>query len=69
MDNTKILKLLERQRDSVFERLKATTISGLYKEQYDHIKARRLFVFDNGEQILSLLKKLSKDNSLDGSLT
>ena len=67
MDNSTILKLLERQRDSLLEKLKATTISGLYKEQYDDIKAGRLFVFDNGEkQMLSDLKKLSKDTSLDG---
>lgn len=68
MDNPKILKLLENQRDSLFEKLNATSISGLYKEQYEDIKAGRVFVFDNGErQMLSELKKLSKDTSLDGS--
>ena len=68
MDNPKILKLLERQRDILFEKLKATSISDLYKKQYDEIKSGRVFVFDNGEQqMLSDLKKLSKDTSLEGS--
>ena len=68
MDNPKILNLLEKQRDSLFEKLKGTSISVLYKEQYDDIKAGRVFVFDNGErQMLSDLKKLSKDISLDSS--
>ena len=68
MDNPKILKLLERQRDTLLEKLKTTSISGLYKEQYDDIKAGRVFVFDNGErQMLNDLKKLSKDTSLDST--
>ncbi len=67
MDNLKILKLLEQQRDSLFEELKATSISQLYKQQYNDIKANRVFVFDNGERkMLSDLKKLSKNTSLDG---
>lgn len=66
MDNTKILQLLEKQRDALFDILKKTTVSGLYKEQYADIKAGRVFVFDNGErQMLSDLKKLSKDTSHD----
>ena len=68
MDNQKILKLLEEQRDSLFRKLEVTSISGLYKEQYDDIRAGRVFVFDNGEQkMLSNLKRLSKDTSLDSS--
>ena len=68
MNNHKILTLLEKQRDSLFEKLKATSISSLYKEQYDDIKAGRVFVFDNGErQMLRDLKILSKDTSLDTS--
>ena len=68
MDNSKILKLLEAQRDSLLSKLKVTTISGLYKEQYDEIKAGRVFVFDNGERkMLSDLKKLLKDTSHDES--
>ena len=68
MDNPKILKLLEAQRDSLLSKLNVTTISGLYKEQYDDIKAGRVFVFDNGERkMLSDLKKLSKDTSHDNS--
>ena len=68
MDNPKILKLLEQQRDSLFESLKATSISGLYKEQYDDIRAGRVFVFDNGErQMLNDLKKLLRDTSHDAS--
>jgi hypothetical protein len=66
MDNLKILTSLERQRDTLFNKLNETSISGLYKEQYDDIKAGRVFVFDNGErQMLSDLKKLSKDTSHD----
>jgi len=66
MDNPKILTLLERQRDTLFDKLKETSISGLYKEQYADIKAGRVFVFDNGErQMLSDLKKLSKDTFHD----
>ena len=38
MDNPKILTLLERQRDTLFDKLNETSISGLYKEQYDDIK-------------------------------
>jgi len=68
MDNPKILKLLERQRDTLFNKLKETSISRLYKEQYADIKAGRVFIFDNGErQMLNDLKKLSKDTSHDGS--
>lgn len=68
MDNPLILQRLEQQRDSLFERLKTTSISGLYKEQYDDIKAGRFFVFDNGErQMLSDLKKLFNDTSHDNS--
>lgn len=66
MDNTKILKLLEQQRDSLFESIKTISVSGLYKEQYNDLKAGRIFIFDNGErQMLSDLKKLSKDTSHD----
>ena len=68
MNNLEILRLLEKQRDSLFEKLKETTISGLYIEQYHNIKAGRIFVFDNGErQMLSDLKTLSRDTSLDNS--
>jgi hypothetical protein len=68
MDNQKILNLLEEQRESLFTKLKAISISGLYKEKYDDIKAGRVFVFDNGrKKMLSDLKRLSKDTSLDSS--
>src|SRR4028118_1208350 len=68
MDNTKILKLLEQQRDSLFEKLKGITISGSYKELYDDIKAGKVFVSGNGErQMLSDLKKLLKDTSHDSA--
>lgn len=68
MDNPTILKLLESQRNTVFDRLKETSISGLYKEQYADMKAGRVFIFDNGErQMLADLKKLSEDSSLDAS--
>ncbi len=68
MNNSKILQLLENHRDRLFEKLKATTISQLYKEQYNDIKAGRVFVFDNGErEMLRDLKQLSNDISHDDS--
>lgn len=68
MYNPSILKNLESQRDSLFEKLKATTIAGLYKQEYNDLKAGRVIVFDNEErQMLSELKKLSKDSSLEAS--
>lgn len=68
MDNQRILKLLEMQRDTLFSKLKVTSISGLYKQEYDDIKGGRIFVFDNGERkMLSDLKKLLKDTSHDNS--
>lgn len=68
MDNSKILEILKNQRDSLFAKLKEKSISGLYKEQYQDIKAGRIFIFDNGaRQMLTDLKKLSKDVTLDSS--
>ena len=68
MDNLKILKLLEAQRDSLLSKLKVTSISGLYKQEYDDIKAGRIFVFDNGaRKMLNDLKKLLKDTSHDNA--
>lgn len=68
MDNPQILRLLEKQRDLLFEALSNTTISQLYKEQYTDIKEGRVFVFDDGErQMLSDLERLANDNSLDNS--
>ena len=68
MDNLKILTLLEQQRDRLFEKLKVTSISRLYKEQYEDLKSGKVFVFDNKKkQMLSDLNKLSKDTSLDNS--
>jgi len=64
--NSQILKLLEKQRDNLFERLSNTSISKLYKKEYSELKAGRVFVFDDGEkQMLSELKELSKDTSFD----
>ena len=58
MDNPTILISLEKQRDSLLQKLKATSISALYKKQYNDIKAGRLFVFDSEErQMLSDLMK------------
>lgn len=66
MDNLKILRLLEKQRDYLFEKLKKISISALYKKEYQDIKAGRIFVFNNGErEMLNALKELSKDTSLD----
>ena len=68
MDNPQILKHLEQQRDALFQKLKSTSISELYKQEYAEIKSGRIFVFDNGErQMLSELKRLSKDTTLDAA--
>jgi hypothetical protein len=68
MDNLKIFTLLEKQRDYLFEKLRKTSISALYKKEYQDIKAGRIFVLDNGEkEMLNDLKELSKDTSLDSS--
>ncbi|UKT65922.1 hypothetical protein [Pedobacter mucosus] len=68
MDNLKILTLLEKQTDCIFEKLRKTSISALYKKEYEDIKAGRIFVLDNGEkEMLKDLKELSKDTSLDSS--
>jgi len=68
MYNFKILSLLEKQRDYLFEKLRKTSISALYKKEYQHIKAGRIFVLDNDEkEMLNDLKELSKDTSLDSS--
>ena len=64
--NTRILSQLEKQRDIIFENLEGTSISRLYKEQYDDIKAGRVYIMDNQEQQMLIdLKKLSKDTTRD----
>ncbi|MDQ8015311.1 MAG: hypothetical protein REI96_22885, partial [Flavobacterium nitrogenifigens] len=66
MDNPKILTLLEKQRDHLFERLKKVTIAGLYEQEYQDIKAGRTVVLDYGEKkMLDDLKELAKNTSLD----
>jgi hypothetical protein len=66
MENPTILKLLEKQTNNLFEKFNSTSISGLYKEEYNIIKAGSVFVFDNGKrQMLKDLKALSKDTSHD----
>jgi hypothetical protein len=68
MGNAKILTLLEKERDSLFEKLKDISVSRLYKELYDDIEAGRVPVLGNGkEDMVSDLEKLSKDTSLDSS--
>ncbi|MDQ8053434.1 MAG: hypothetical protein REI78_10430 [Pedobacter sp.] len=68
MDNPKILTLLEKQRDHLFERLKKVTIAGLYEQEYQDIKAGRTVVLDYGEKkMLDDLKELAKNTSLDRS--
>jgi hypothetical protein len=52
MDNPKILELLEKQRDTLYDKLKTTTISGLYMEQYTDIKSGRVLIFNNDERHL-----------------
>lgn len=69
MDNPKIINLIEKQKDTLFEKIKGTSISGLYKKEYENIKAGRVFVLDNKErEMLKELRQLSKVISLDSSL-
>lgn len=66
MENLKILQLLEKQRDTLFEKLKETSIVALYQKEYQDIKAGRIAILDNNEkQILDDLKELSEDTSID----
>jgi hypothetical protein len=68
MNNARVLLLLEQQRDAQYTKLKSTTISQLYRDQYEDLKSGRVFVFDNGErQMLKELKKLASDTSMDES--
>lgn len=68
MNNLKILTLLEKQTSSLFEQLINTSISALYKKEYQNIKAGRIVIFDSDErEMLNDLKELSKDTSLDNS--
>jgi hypothetical protein len=68
MDNSRILKSLQQQRDVLFQKLNSTSISELCKKECAEIKSGRIFIFDNKEkQILSHLKRLSKDASLDNA--
>lgn len=68
MENSTILRLLEKQRDNIFNRLKKTSISGLYKKEYTEIIEGKVFVFDDDGQLQNDLKKLSEDKSLDALL-
>jgi hypothetical protein len=68
MDNLKILTLLQKQEDYLFQKLKKTSITALHKKEYRDIKAGRIFVLDNSEKdMLNDLKELSKDTYLDHS--
>jgi hypothetical protein len=66
MNNIRVLHQLEQQRDALFAKLEATTISKLHQDEYDDLKSGRVFVFGNDErEMLKELKKLAKDTSLD----
>jgi len=68
MDNTKLLGLLELQRDSLYARLRDTSISQLYKDQYDEIESGEVVVLGDGEQeMLEELEGLANDNAHDES--
>jgi len=68
MSNPKILTLLKKQTGSLFEKLRNTSISALYKKEYQDIKAGRIVILDSGEkEMLNDLKELSKNTSLDSS--
>ena len=62
MDNSNILKFLEKQRDELFNQLSSTSISELHKQQYNSIKSGEIYVLgDDKEAMLEELKMLSKD--------
>lgn len=66
MNNSDILKSLENQRDQLFEKLKTTSVSATYQQEYDQIVSGQVFVMgDNKEQMLQDLKVFAKDTSLD----
>jgi hypothetical protein len=68
MENSQILKLLEQQRDELFDRLNSTSISELHKQQYNGIISGEIHVLgDDKELMLEELKELSKDNSYNKS--
>lgn len=68
MNNRDILKLLERQRDILFEQLNATSVSATYQKAYDGIASGEVFVIgDNKEEMLNDLKALAKNTSFDAS--
>ena len=70
ISNIEILTLLEEERDKVYNELRLTNISRLYKKEYKDIKAGRVLIFDNGErEMLKDLKRLSADTSHDESYT
>src|SRR5688572_29018821 len=66
MDNSTILRLLEKQRDDIFHKLKGTTISGLYREQYEDLREGRLVLIGGADKaFMRELKELSADTSRD----
>ena len=66
MNNTKVLQLLEQQRDGLFVKLRATSISKLYQDEYDELKSGRVISFDSDErEMLKELKELARDTSFD----
>lgn len=66
MDNPAILKKLEQQRDRLFQKLKTTSVSATYQQEYDAMASGQVYVIgDNKEEILKDLKELAKDISLD----
>ncbi|MBX9780661.1 MAG: hypothetical protein K2X26_09960 [Chitinophagaceae bacterium] len=70
VNNKNILRLLEKQRDDLFEKLNKISITERYKQEYENIKAGKVFIFDNGEKnLLRELKALSQDTSFDRQLT
>lgn len=64
--NDRIFANLERQRDNLYQTLNSTTITALYKKEYDNLKAGRIIVFNKEQKtILKDLQKLAKDKSND----
>lgn len=66
MENTRILRSLEAQRDACYQELSSKTISQQYEEMYKDIKRGRVIILDNEErEMLHELKQLKEDKSLD----
>lgn len=66
MENTKLLGLLEKQRDDLYEKLRDTSISKAYRDLLGEFESGETVVLGGGEEeMLEELRELAKDTSRD----